>query len=158
MNALGEAIGKVCKIVLPIPEESFQGNPDSGLAVCTLSSMNLLKTLASSDTMNSISIAGRLLSENKGIDSVLRHLDGNPRITVLLVCGRDVWGHKAGHSLSELHRNGTDGNGRIVGSTSPDPYITVPKHMIEHFQKDVTIVDMTGQTDLEQIREEIKRL
>ena len=44
MNALGEVIGKVCEIILPIPEESFPGNPDSKLAVCTLSSMDLLKS------------------------------------------------------------------------------------------------------------------
>ncbi len=158
MNALGEVIGKVCEIILPIPEESFPGNPDSKLAVCTLSSMDLLKSLTRSDAMNHISIAGRLLSENKGIDSILRHLDGNPRITALLVCGKDVWGHRAGHSLFELHRNGTDGDGRIISSTSPDPYVTVPKHMIEHFQNNVTLTDMMSQTDLKLILEGISKI
>ena len=158
MNALGEAIGKVCEIILPIPDESFLGNPDSKLAVCTLSSMNLLKTISHSDAMTHISIVGRLLSENRGIDSILRHLDGNPHITALLVCGKDVWGHRAGHSLSELHRNGTDRDGRIIGSTSPDPYVTVPKHMIEHFQNDVTLIDMTSQTNLELILETIGKI
>lgn len=158
MNVLGEAIGKACEIILPIPEESFPGNPDSRLAVCTLSSMSLLKSLARSDAMNRISIAGRLLSENKGIDSILKHLDCHPRITTLLVCGKDVWGHRAGHSLSELHRNGTDGDGRIIDSTSPDPYVTVPKHMIEHFQNNVILTDMIGQTDLKRILEEIYRI
>lgn len=158
MNALGDAIGKVCEIILPIPDESFLGNPDSKLAVCTLSSMNLLKTISHSDAMNHISIVGRLLSENRGIDSILRHLDGNPHITALLVCGKDVWGHRAGHSLSELHRNGIDRDGRIVGSTSPDPYVTAPKHMVEHFQNDVTLIDMTSQTNLELILEMIGKI
>lgn len=158
MNALGEAIGRVCEIILPIPEESFLGNPDSNLAVCTLSSMSLLKYIARSDTMHHISIVGRLLSENKGIDSILRHMDGNRRITDLLVCGKDVWGHRAGHSLFELHRNGIDQDGRIVGSTSPDPYVTVPEHMIEHFRHDVALTDLMGQTDPELILGKIARI
>ena len=43
MNILGETIGEICKIVLPIPEEVYFGNEDSQLAICTLSSMKLLK-------------------------------------------------------------------------------------------------------------------
>ena len=43
MNALGEAIGELCKVILPIPEERFLGNPGSSVAVCTLSSIDLLK-------------------------------------------------------------------------------------------------------------------
>ena len=29
MNALGEAIGELCKVILPIPEEFYPGNPNS---------------------------------------------------------------------------------------------------------------------------------
>ena len=35
MNALGEAIGELCKILLPIPEEFYIGNSGSSLAICT---------------------------------------------------------------------------------------------------------------------------
>ncbi len=64
MNALGETIGELCKIVLPIPEESYRGDPNSSRAVCTLSSIDLLKKLANSEILNHLSIVGRLLSEN----------------------------------------------------------------------------------------------
>ena len=150
MNALGDAIGKICQIVLPIHEESFLGNQNSTLAVCTLSSMSLLRYLAHSDLMHHVSIIGRLLSENKGIDSMLSHLNDNRHITSLLICGTDVMGHRAGHSLLKLYQNGIvhdNGNNRIVDSASPDPYVTIPKHMIDHFQNDITIIDMIGQTD-----------
>ena len=80
MNSLGEAIGELCKIVLPIPEESYFGNANSSVAVCTLSSINLLKKFAKSDTLNNISIVGRLLSENKGIDSIVEYVNKNPKI------------------------------------------------------------------------------
>ncbi len=59
MNALGEQIGKLCKIILPIPEESYQGDINSSIAVCTLSSIDLLKKLANSEILNHISIVGR---------------------------------------------------------------------------------------------------
>ena len=36
MNAVGEAIGELCKIILPIREEFYLGNPDSHIAICTL--------------------------------------------------------------------------------------------------------------------------
>ncbi len=65
MNALGETIGELCKIILPVPEESYRGNPNSSIAVCTLSSIDLLKKLVNSEILNHISIAGRILSENK---------------------------------------------------------------------------------------------
>ena len=71
MNIIGETIGEICKIILPIPEEVYYGNKQSRLAVCTLSSMNLLKKIANSDILDNIAVAGRLLSENKGIDSML---------------------------------------------------------------------------------------
>lgn len=67
MNALGETIGELCKIILPIPDESYRGNSNSSIAVCTLSSIDLLKNFANSQILNHISIAGRLLSENKGM-------------------------------------------------------------------------------------------
>ena len=67
MNAIGEAIGEICKVILPINEEFYLGNPDSKTAICTLSNIDLLKNIANSEILNKISIAGRLLSENKGI-------------------------------------------------------------------------------------------
>ena len=127
MNVIGEAIGELCKIILPIHEEYYLGNPNSTIAVCTLSSMNLLKNFANSEILNKISIVGRLLSENKGIDSIIKHVNKNPQINIIIVCGKEVWGHKSGHSLFELHKNGIDQKNRIINSTSPDPYLTVPK-------------------------------
>ncbi len=46
MNSLENMIGVLCKAILPIPEESYQGNPSSTIAVCTLSSLDLLKEMA----------------------------------------------------------------------------------------------------------------
>ena len=156
MNALGEQIGKLCKIILPIPEESYQGDINSSIAVCTLSSIDLLKKLANSEILNHISIVGRLLSENKGIDSIIKHVYKNQKITTIIVCGKEVWGHKAGHTLFQLHKHGVDKNNRIINSSSPDPYLTVSKSQIQYFQNNITLVNLINETDLETILNKIR--
>ncbi len=91
MNSLGNMVGELCKAILPIPEESYQGNSNSTVAVCTLSSLNLLRKIANSDILQHISIVGRLLSENKGIDAIIRHVNQNKKIKTIIVCGKEVW-------------------------------------------------------------------
>ena len=158
MNALGEAIGELCKIILPIPEEYYPGNPNSSLAVCTLSSIDLLKEFANSKILSDISIVGRLLSENKGIDSIIKHVNHNQNITTILICGKEVWGHKPGHSLFELHKNGIDQNNKIINSSSPDPYLTASKSEIQYFQNNITLVDLINETNFQVILSAIKNI
>ena len=158
MNVLGEAIGELCKTILPIPEESYSGNPDSFIAVCTLSSIDLLKKFVNSQVLEHISIAGRLFSENKGIDSIIDYVNNNKKISTILVCGKEVWGHKAGHSLFQLHENGIDTNKRIINSSSPDPFISVSKSKIQYFRNNITLVNLINETNFETISNKIKIL
>jgi tetrahydromethanopterin S-methyltransferase subunit A len=153
VNAIGEAIGDLCKLILPINEEYYLGNPNSAIAVCTLSSIDLLKNFANSEILNKISIVGRLLSENKGIDSIIKYVNKNPQINTIIVCGKEVWGHKSGHSLFELHKNGIDQNNRIINSTSPDPYLTVSELEIKYFQDKINLVNLINETKFELILE-----
>jgi len=156
VNVLGNTIGELCKIILPIPEESYQGNPNSSIAVCTLSSIDLLKKFVNSEILNHVSIVGRLLSENKGIDSIIEYVNKNQKITTIIVCGKEVWGHKAGHSLFQLHKNGIDKNNRIINSTSPDPFLTISKLHVQYFQNNVTLVNLINETDFEIISDKIR--
>ena len=158
MNVLGEAIGELCKAILPIPEAYYLGNPNSSIAVCTLSSINLLKKFTNSEILNQISIAGRLLSENKGIDSIIEYVNNNQKIKTIIICGKEVWGHKAGHSLFQLHENGLDRNNKIINSTSPDPFLSVSKSNIQYFQDNVTLLNLINETDFEIISNKIKTL
>lgn len=152
MNSIGNAIGELCKIILPIPEESYLGNPDSSIAICTLSSMDLLKKISNSEFLNHVSIAGRLLSENKGIDSIIKYLNQNKKVKTLIVCGKEVWGHKAGHSLFKLYKNGIDEHGRIINSISPDPFLTSTKSEINYFQNEINLVNIINETNIETIK------
>jgi len=152
MNSIGNAIGELCKIILPIPEESYLGNPDSSVAICTLSSIDLLKKISNSELLNHISIAGKLLSENKGIDSIIKYLNQNKKIKTVIVCGKEVWGHKAGHSLFKLYENGIDDHGRIINSISPDPFLTSTRSEINYFQNEIYLVNLINETNIETIK------
>jgi tetrahydromethanopterin S-methyltransferase subunit A len=155
MNSIGNMIGELCKVILPIPEESYQGNSDSIIAVCTLSSLDLLKKMSHSDILSHVSIVGRLLSENKGIDTIIRHVNQNKKIKTIIVCGKEVWGHKAGHSLIKLYHNGINNNKRIIGSNSPDPYLTVTQSQVNYFRNEINLVNMINETSFNKIKQKI---
>jgi tetrahydromethanopterin S-methyltransferase subunit A len=148
MNKLGDTIGKICEKLLPISEEFYIGNPNSSICICTLSSIKLLKEIKNSEIIDKIAIVGRLFTENKGIDSMIKHVNQNKKIKTIIVCGKEVWGHKSGHSLIQLYQNGIDDKNRIINSTSPDPILTVSKSEIQYFQKEITLVNLINETDI----------
>ena len=156
MNKLGTTIGKICEALLPIPEEFYIGNYNSSICICTLSSIKLLKEIKNSKIIDNIAVVGRLFTENKGIDSIIKYVNQNKKIKIIIVCGKDVWGHKSGHSLFELHKNGIDNNNRIINSTSPDPFLTVSQFEIKYFQKQITLVNLINETNIELINNKIQ--
>jgi len=152
MNIVENIVGEICKIILPINEEVFFGNSTSSIAVCTLSSIKLLKEISNSSLMSQVALVGRLLSENKGIDSLVKHVISKKNIKTILICGKDTAGHKSGHSLLKLYENGMDSNGKIIGSSSPDPILTITKSEIQKFQKQITIINKMGETNISEIK------
>jgi len=156
LNKLSDAIGKLCEVLLPIPEEFYIGNTNSSICVCTLSSIKLLKELKNSQIFENVAIAGRLFTENKGIDSIIKHVNQNKKIKTIFVCGKEVWGHKSGHSLFQLHKYGVDKNNRIINSTSPEPILTVSNSQIQYFQKEITLVNLINETNLQLITKKIQ--
>ena len=156
MNKLSDAIGKICEVLLPIPEEFYIGNDNSSICICTLSSIKLLKEIKNSEIINKVAIVGRLFTENKGIDSIIKYVNQNKKIKTIIVCGKEVWGHKSGHSLFELHKNGVDDNNRIINSTSPDPFLTVSESEIKYFQKEITLVNLIDETNMKLIVNQIQ--
>ncbi len=151
MNILGNIFGQVCKTLFSIPEEVYFGNLKSSIAICVLSSIPLLKEIANSELMNNISLVGRLFSENKGIDSIIRHVNSNSNVKIIIICGKEGQGHKPGSSLIALYKNGVDGDGRIINSYSPDPFLTVSKTEVKKFQSRVRIINKIGIANFEEI-------
>ena len=153
MNLIEEIAGELCKILLPIEEEMFFGESTSNIAICTLSSINLLKDISHSNIIKEIAIAGRLLSENKGIDSLIRSVISNEKINVIILCGKETIGHKSGDSLLCLYKNGIDENHKIIGSSSPHPILTVTKKQVSKFQRQVKIINKIGETNISSLKE-----
>ncbi|MGI0049784.1 MAG: tetrahydromethanopterin S-methyltransferase subunit A [Nitrososphaera sp.] len=145
-----DAAGKVCEAVLPIKHEYYLGRGKE-LAICTLSSIGLLEEISKSDIMGRVAIAGRLLSENRGIDAMIRFTLDHPGLEHIIVCGKEVKGHRAGQALLALGRNGVDRDGRIIGALGPYPILKSPARDVEAFRRQVEIIDMIGTVDIEKL-------
>ncbi len=155
MNQLGNVIGEICKAILPIREEVYFGNQESTVAICTLSSINLLRELKNSGVLSRVSVLGRLLTENKGIDSLIKNANNCKNLKKIILCGKEVSGHKAGHSLLLLHKNGIDSMGRIIDSHSPDPVLEISKDQVDKFREKINLIDMIGETGSKNILKSI---
>lgn len=149
---IDDAAGRLCEVLIPIKDEYYLGNGNT-TAVCTLGSLNFLREIYHHSVMNDLVIAGRLLSENKGIDSLLTSIWQFSKLSKLIVCGNDIPGHLPGHSLIMLHRNGLDSSRRIIGSKSPYPFLLSSDKMVDHFRRDVEVIDKIGNSSLSSIAE-----
>jgi tetrahydromethanopterin S-methyltransferase subunit A len=137
--------------LIPVKGEYFVGR-GKAVAICTLSSLDLLKNLSQlDDVMNNVAIAGRLLSENKGIDTLLKFVTEHPDLARIVVCGREVKGHRAGQALFSLWQNGIDNRGRIIGALGPYPTLKAGSEEILEFRERIKLVDMIGVTAIDKI-------
>ena len=150
---LENAAGKLCEILIPIRHEYYIG-AGNDIAICTLSSIDLLQAIADSrGIMDRILIAGRLLSENKGLDKLISFTLKHPALRHIVVCGREVRGHKTGQALMCVHRNGVKSNdGRIVGAIGPKPFLSCSQSDIELFRRQIMIYDLIGTDDLKTVK------
>jgi len=153
-----KSIGELCKYLIPIKHEYYIGNGKE-IAICTLSSIKLLLEI-SNDTklMRKVAIVGRLFSENKGIDKIIRYCLSNKELTHLVVCGKDGRGHRAGDALIALSNNGITNEGRIIMSKSPCPHIISSFKEVAMFRNRITIHNLIEETNLEFIRSYLDRL
>ena len=148
---LENAAGKLCKVLIPIKPEYHMGEGNS-VAICTLSSIHLLHAIANSDDiMNRILIVGRLFSENKGLDKLINFTVKHPALHHIIVCGKEVRGHKTGQALISVHRNGATKEGRIIGAIGPHPFLTCSQTDIELFRRQTKIYDLMDNEDLNTI-------
>ena len=150
MKRLDNAAGRLCKALLPIKDEYYLG-AGKAVAICTLSSIDLLQTICKSDLINRIVIAGRLLSENKGIDEIITFTVNHPNLKRMIVCGKEVRGHRAGQALIALASKGIDSSGRIIGAIGPNPIVTLPLQDVDIFRHQIEINDMIGTLDIGKI-------
>jgi len=124
------------------------GSMDSPVAVCTLGSRTLLPALAGRPE---IAVAGRVFTENVGIERMVQNLVAFSSMRYLIVCGRET-PHHVGQTILALHRSGLDANNRVIGSLAPEPLMpNLTLSDIDRFQTAIVPIDMIGVTDAEAI-------
>lgn len=127
------------------------GNPDSPVAVCTMATMEM------DLPMDNIAIVGKAVTENIGIEKIVRNIVANPKIRFLILCGQVSKGHFVGQAIKSLVENGLDGDGRITGAKGAMPVLkNVSREEIELFRKQIEPVDLIGEVSVERIMEKIE--
>jgi tetrahydromethanopterin S-methyltransferase subunit A len=138
----------------PVETGRYQlGNKKSCVAVCTLSSLDIELP------MDNIAIAGKCVTENIGMEKIIRNIISNPNIRYLVLCGVEPKGHYVGQAFKCLREEGLDENKKIIGARGAMPFIkNLNKEQLDHFKKQVEIVDMIEEEDAGKIMERIKEL
>src|SRR6266568_3201800 len=141
----------------PVIDGSYiVGDPAAPVAVCTLTSEDLLKPLA---TAPGVAIVGEVQTANQGIERIIINVTANLSIRFLLLCGKESRLFRPGHSLSALAENGVDTEGHIIGAQGYEPVLrNLPRKQIDAFRRQVELVDWIGEKDVEALRERISSL
>ena len=152
-NNVNNLLGVCCYYLLPIKQEFYFGTGEY-IGICTLSSLNLLKEIKNDqEIINKIVIVGRLLSENKGIDQIIKFTVSNKKLKYLLLCGKEVKGHFSGQTLIALKKNGVDNEKKIILSLAPNPFLECKNQEIDYFRRHVNVIDKIGLCDIDKIRD-----
>lgn len=129
------------------------GDKQSCIAVCTLSSLDIELP------MDSIAIAGKCVTENIGMEKIIKNIISNPNIRYLLICGVEPKGHYVGQAFKCLVDNGLDDSKRIIGARGAMPFVkNISNEQIGHFKQQIEIVDMIEEENSEKIMEKVNEL
>ncbi len=136
----------------PVTEGRYKiGNRDSPVAVCTMATMEM------DLPMDRISICGKCVTENIGIEKIIKNTISNPALRFMIFCGKISNGHFVGQAVDSLVKNGVDKEKRIVGAKGAMPILkNLTEKEIEHFRRQITPVLMPGETDVEKIMEKVE--
>lgn len=147
---LEDIAGEICRVVLPVKDSYFVGR-GTDTAICTLGSVELLRQISRSSLMEKVSIVGRLLSENKGVEVLVRYACSHPSLRTLVVCGHEVQGHLPGQALIALSNNGIDEQGRIIGALGHRPFLGLTEDQVKEFTRRVRLIDLVGVDDYDTV-------
>jgi tetrahydromethanopterin S-methyltransferase subunit A len=130
------------------------GNPCSPIAICTEATISGIKV-----NLEKVAVIGKCVTENVGVERIVKNIIANPRIRFLLVCGKVSKGHAVGQTILALKKNGVDQKMRVIGSQGAIPLL---KHLtlqeIDRFRKQVMVVDFQGVTNSQKIQFKIEEL
>ncbi|HJW97268.1 MAG TPA: DUF4346 domain-containing protein [archaeon] len=140
--------------VWPVLEGRYKvGNPDSPVAICTMATVDM------EFPMEKIAIAGKCVTENMGVEKIVKNTISNPHIRYMVICGKVPMGHFVDNAIISLIDNGTDPEGRIIGAKGGIPVVkNLSREEIERFRKQIIPVNMSGETDASRVMEKVEEL
>lgn len=110
-------------------------------------------------SLGNIAIVGNLITENIGVEHVIKNLISNPFIRHLAIIGTEVSGHQPGNAIINLHKNGINPNQRIVDASGARPILrNTLQQEIRQFRQQITIHDFMQLGDSDTLQNEIRRL
>lgn len=131
-------------------------NPQGQIAVCTLTSEDLLPDELLCDK---IAIVGTLMTPNLGIERIIHNVTDNPNIRHLLLCGKDSPVLKAGQAMECLFAHGIDREKRIIEASGHYPVLSnLPKEKIEQFLEQIELTSMKEEKQSHLIKKKIDQL
>lgn len=138
----------------PLVEGRYNtGDSNSPVAVCTMASveMNL--------PADKIAISGKCVTENHGIEKIVKNIISNPNIRYLIMCGKESMGHFVDNAIESLIENGVDDEKRIIGAKGGIPVLkNLENEEIERFREQVTVINMAGEFDTDKIMKKVEEL
>jgi tetrahydromethanopterin S-methyltransferase subunit A len=135
------------------PGDYRVGDRAGAVAVCTLSSRDLIAPLAA---LPGVAIAGRLVTVNLGIERMITNIASNPAIRVLVLCGADSPVFHTAQGVRSLLDNGVAPDRRIIAARGHLPVLgNLPVERIERFRRQVVLVDATGVTEIAAIAQAV---
>lgn len=138
----------------PVEGRYVSGNKKSPIAVCTNATVEGVKV-----DMKKVAIVGKCVTENIGVEKIIQNIVANPHIRYLLLCGKPSKGHFVAQAIESLIKNGVDKEKRIIGAKGNMPYLkNIDGELIERFRKQITPVNIIGETDSQKIEAVIDKI
>ncbi len=138
----------------PVEEGRYKvGRKTAPVAVCTEATIAGIKI-----DMEKVAIIGKCVTENVGIEKLVKNTISNPYIRFLIVCGKNSRGHDVGQTILALSQKGVGKDMRVIGSTGAIPLLKhLTKEEINRFRKQVLIMDIQGETSSQKIQFKIEQ-
>lgn len=156
LRVLRSATGQPTTTWPSAPGAYLIGDPRAPVAVCTLTSSELIRPLS---TIPGVAIAGRVYTCNLGIEKIVVNVCANPRIKALFVCGRESPLFQPGQGLRALVAHGVRPDMQIIGGEGYLPVLSgIGSDSVDQFRRQVTFVDRAGETDVATLAAEVERL
>jgi len=139
-----------------IPGSYVLGDPSAIVAVCTLTSPEMMNPLV---RLPGVAIAGRVYTPNLGIENIIRNVTTNRAIRFLFLCGKESPVFQPAQALRALLASGIAPDKRIIGAAGPLPILkNLSSEQITAFCRQVELIDYTGVTDPAMLSEHIQTL